>query len=126
MLCPIQHDNAEILLDYCARKLNPNTLALLEQHMQNCAECRNFANAQSQVWNALDDWAAMPVSMDFDRRLYARIEEHEKSSWWKKIASHEFFQPFGWRPAMPVVTACATVALAVWLYLPGEKPAVHE
>lgn len=126
MLCPLQHDNAEILLDYCARKLNPSTMAILERHMDSCSECRNFADAQRSVWEALDNWETNSVSMDFDRRLYARIKEHEESSWWSKLKSHEIFQPFGWRPAMPLVTACATVALAVWLYLPGDRPVVVD
>jgi hypothetical protein len=126
MLCPIQHDNSEILLDYCARKLNPETAVLLEKHIENCVECRNFANAQRLVWEALDTWDTMPVSMDFDRRLYARIEEHKHSNWWSKLKSHEFFQPFGWKPAVPLVTAGATFALAVWLILPMEKPVMVD
>jgi len=126
MLCPIQHDNSEVLLDYCARKLKPETAILLEQHIAGCEECRNFADAQQSVWEALDSWDTAPVSVNFDRRLYERIEEHERSNWWSKLRSHEFFQPFGWKPAMPLVTAGATLALAFWLYLPGEKPVVVD
>ena len=52
------------------------------------------------VWKALDEWDAIPVSRDFDARLYERIEK-EQSTVWGRIK--HWLQPagggFGWRPA---------------------------
>jgi|SRR5689334_11690949 anti-sigma factor RsiW len=84
MNCPLQtRDNAQQLLDYCSRKLDPQTTAILEKHIAVCAECREFAAQQRAVWEALDAWEAAPVSADFDRKLYARIENDVP--WWQSL-----------------------------------------
>ena len=84
MNCPLEtRENAEQLLDYCTRKLDPQTAAILEQHIAMCPACRQFAANQQAVWQALDAWEAEPVSADFDRRLYQRIEE--QVSWWERL-----------------------------------------
>ena len=49
-------------------------MAILERHIAICPACREFAAGQRAVWQALDTWEAAPVSPDFDRRLYRRIE----------------------------------------------------
>src|ERR1051325_5022425 len=87
MKCPMEsHENAELLLAYCARRLDPETQIVLERHMAVCPACREFQKGQEIVWNALDAWEAMPVSVDFDRRLYRRIEEEEaRASWWSRL-----------------------------------------
>jgi hypothetical protein len=87
MNCPMETPGtAELLLDYCARKLNPESTAILERHFEICPSCRSFAEGQRAVWKALDsyaEWDAPPVSADFDRRLYERIEEIDKDvPWW--------------------------------------------
>src|SRR6185295_881622 len=85
MQCPIQtKENSEILLDYCARKLTPEMTVAFENHMASCADCRSFSEAQMSAWAAMDVWEPMPISRDFDKRLYARIEQHENSGWWNK------------------------------------------
>ena len=45
------------------------------EHIEACPACREFAGGQQAVWQALDAWEPAAVSMDFDRRLYARIEQ---------------------------------------------------
>ena len=74
MRCPIQSpENAELLLAWCARRLDPETCALLDRHIEQCPECRAFAEQQKAVWEALDAWEALPVSEDFDARLFQKI-----------------------------------------------------
>lgn len=123
MTCPMQtRENVDLLLAYCARRLDPDTAAMLERHMDVCPECRAFGQAQQAVWNALDAWEAMPVAADFDRRLYHRIDAQEQSGWWNRLTS-------GWRPVLrpvaPLAAACAMVVAAVWLQTPApvEPPA---
>jgi anti-sigma factor RsiW len=84
MKCPLENrDNAEQLLDYCSRKLDPQATAILERHIAICPACREFAENQRAVWEALDAWEAKPVSAQFDRRLYARIEN--EVPWWQAL-----------------------------------------
>jgi hypothetical protein len=125
MECPIQtKENTEVLLDYCTRNLNAETTAIFERHIEVCAECRAFAEAQRSVWDALDSWDPMPVTADFDKKLFSRIEQYENSSWWIRLWHRRFFQPFSFGPAMPIATACVTLCIAIALYLPGSAPKV--
>jgi len=105
MRCPIQtSENAELLLAYCARKLTPETRAVLERHMERCPECRAFAQQQRAVWEALDAWESADVSEDFDARLFARIERE------RRTPSHP-------RLRLPVPVAAASLLLAAVLWL---------
>ena len=50
MNCPLEtRDNAQLLLDYCARKLEPESVAILERHIALCSACREFASRQRAV-----------------------------------------------------------------------------
>jgi anti-sigma factor RsiW len=115
--CPLVsgEENADILLDYCNRKLDPAMTAVFERHMEQCPACRAFADSQSAVWNALDAFEAMPISPDFDQRLWARIEAEEQGSWltrfWNRITESGTAM---WRPALPVAAALV-LATGLWL-----------
>ena len=122
MKCPIEaRENAELLLD-CVRKLDPERTALLERHISSCAACRGFRDGQKLVWDALDQWEALPVTPDFDRRLYRRIEEEGRQSWW-----HRLTVPLSWRPVFPTAAAaCLLVVGSFILRNPGGAPAPAE
>jgi anti-sigma-K factor RskA len=114
MTCPLQTDNADVLLDYCARALDPERKAMLETHMEHCAECREMAAAQSQIWSAMDLYEAEAISADFDRKLYARIEERSSESAWERywapVREYLQGQP-AWKPLLSVAAASAVLAL---------------
>jgi len=112
--CPLisGEENADILLDYCNRKLDPALAELFEQHMEYCPACRAFAESQTAVWNALDAFEAMPVSPDFDRRLFDRIEREERASWWSQVRN--WLSGPVWRPAIPVA-ALLVLAAGIWM-----------
>ena len=116
MKCPIEtHENSELLLAYCARKLDPETQAILERHLAVCPACREFQQSQEMVWQALDAWDAMPVSPDFDRRLYRRIEEEQaRASWWSRLK-----RPFGPMFGLPTSRSLPLAAAAALLVLAG-------
>jgi len=124
MKCPIEtRDNAEVLLDYCARKLDPDRAATLERHIRICPACREFADSQRAVWNALDAWEALPVSPDFDRRLYARIER--EVSWWDRLLRP--FRPLLVRQGLPVAAgACLAIMAGILLDRSGDVPVGAE
>ena len=76
MKCPIEtRENAEVLLAYCSRSLDAERTAILDDHIRICPGCREFVEGQRALWKALDAWEATPVSADFDRRLYQRIQK---------------------------------------------------
>ncbi len=125
MLCPVQEKgNAELLLRYCDRTLDPETQSVLERHMQCCADCSKVAEQQQALWKALDCWEPEPISADFDRRLYSRIEQESRSPWWQRI-----FRPgaTSWRPALSVATACVTILAVVLIRTPqAAEQNVHS
>ena len=118
-------ENAELLLAYCARKLEPDSVAILERHMAICPECAGLRDRQQAVWTALDTWQAEPVSADFDRRLHARIDAADAAPWlqraWDRVA--DVFRPMIWRPAYPLAALCALIVAAFVLdRRPGVDP----
>lgn len=112
MNCPVRKDQyPELLLDYCARKLDPRAAEILRKHIEVCEECRRFAAPQEQLWSALDAWEAEPLSQDFDDRFYARIAAESRRSFAERFSAA--FAGHVWRkPALPVaVTAVAAVLM---------------
>jgi hypothetical protein len=132
MKCPIDtQDNAELLLSYSARRLNPESTAILEAHMEVCPQCREFRDSQKTLWEALDQWEARPISADFNRRLYRKIEEQEQLGWWERIFGAG--RPMFLRPALPLAATACLVLVAGFMIDPGrivtvagETPQVRE
>jgi len=125
MECPVQNrENAELLLNYCARRLEPEAAAVLERHMEHCAACRAFGAAQRAVWEALEAWEAMPVSEEFDRRLYARIQQQEHRGSWAGLV--RFWWPLNLRPALSLAAASVVVVVALLVQSPQSAPGPAE
>jgi anti-sigma factor RsiW len=122
MQCPLKtaHDCA-LLLQYCADKLPADEAAAFERHIAVCQECSRAAADQHRVWSALETWEAAPVSVDFDRALYARIEQHYRRSWWHRLRV-QMAAGFGWKPAVSVAAACVTVIAAIVISVPDRTP----
>jgi Putative zinc-finger len=120
MNCPLEtRENAQLLLDYCTRKLEPESVAALERHIEMCGDCREFARCQRAVWQALDTWEVAPVSTDFDNRLYRRIET--EVSWWDLLLRP--FRPVTLRRSLPATAmACLLVMAGVILERPTVSP----
>ena len=119
MNCPMETGgNVENLLDYASGKLNAGTRAQMERHMEACQACREFAGGQQAVWRSLEAWEPAGVSMDFDRRLYRRIEQ--QVSWWTRL-THSLHPVF--RHAVPIGAAAGVVMMASFLMnRPAEIP----
>ncbi len=112
MNCPLENNNSEILLDYCSHRLSEESTLMVELHLESCQECKAVATSQMAVWDALDEWEAAPVSADFDRRLYERIEQRG-TGWWSRLMG--FTSGIQFRPAFTLGAACATVVFALML-----------
>jgi len=90
------------------------------EHLRECPECAAFASTQRSVSAALDLWEAPPVSADFDRKLYARIEQ-QQVAWWDFLVRP--FRPVGGPRWLPVAAAAGLmVAVGLWVERPGETP----
>ena len=107
MICPLEAGNEGLLLDYAAGKLKADARAQMDRHMETCPACGQFAGAQQSVWQALDKWEPADVSLDFDRRLYARID-HD-TSWWARL-----LRPLNplWRHSVPIAATAGVIIMA--------------
>lgn len=127
MSCPVQNrDQAHLLLDYCARRMDPVSQARFEQHLQTCTECQAELRAQQELWDALDMLhpQAATVSTQFDERLYARIAAEEEGNWlarqWRRwFASGE---PVEWKPAFAMAGACIALFTVLVFGYRGQAP----
>ena len=131
MNCPIRNEEtADLLLAYTARRLDPVRTATLESHMDVCTQCAEFRAGQELVWQALDAWEAPPVTPDFNRRLYQRIEIEATAPWYKRL----FATPIAmWKPVIPLAAACMLVVAGFMLDhpvntipAPNASPAIHS
>jgi len=124
MICPLENpENTQVLLDYGARKLDSAHTAILERHMEHCPSCREFAAGQRALCEAMDSWEAPPVSQDFNRRLYRRIDQ--EVSVWDMLARP--FRPLFVRRGLPVAAAaCLLVMAGVLIDQPPGSPAVSQ
>jgi anti-sigma factor RsiW len=123
MSCQIgSEEHPDHLLAYAAGKLPVEAAAKLELHMKSCAECAAAGKAQKAVWNVLDAWQPGPVSADFDRRLYARIEAAESASMVTRIVRsvRELFRPVLAQPAFALSAATLVIVAGFVLDHPGK------
>ena len=123
MSCQIRsEEHTDHLLAYVAGQLRGEAAAKLELHMLSCEDCAAFGKQQASVWNLLDTWETGPVSADFDRRLYARIDAVESASWLDRaVASiNEFLRPVFARPALPLAAASFVIVAGFVLDHPGK------
>jgi Putative zinc-finger len=118
MNCPLETpETANLLLDYCARKLSAENTAVFERHVEVCPACRQFADGQRAVWSALDSWEAAPVSPGFDARLFRRLESGD--TWSERLLSA--FRPvLAHRGILAVAAACLLLIASVLLERPGD------
>jgi len=122
MKCPIQaQENTELLLAYGTGKLDSQHRAMVQDHLETCPACQEFTLGQRKVWEALDAWEAAPVSLDFDRRLYERIQK--EVSWWDLLMRP--FRPLMLRQGLPIA-ATAVLVLAAGVLLQRPVPVVPD
>ena len=122
MNCPLHsEETAGILLDYTARRLDEDSTAMLERHMASCAECAAFREEQAVVWNALDAWETTPVSMDFNRNLWARIDAAEAAPWYVRLGHS--LRLGSWKPVTPLAVAALMMAAGFMMDHPANRAA---
>jgi anti-sigma factor RsiW len=120
MTCPFQTQETELLLDYSAGRLDAARTAVLARHMETCPACASFRMAQTAVWNALDVWEPAPVSMDFNRRLWQRIEAAAAAPWYRSLL--DSLRLTNWKPLIPLTAAVLVITGGFLL----DHPAVQR
>ncbi|MGA2877731.1 MAG: zf-HC2 domain-containing protein [Bryobacteraceae bacterium] len=73
---------SELIVDYVAGTLDARREVEFQRHIESCTGCWDAVAGQRAVWAALDQWRSLPVSPDFDRRLFKRIAEAESHGRW--------------------------------------------
>jgi hypothetical protein len=126
MSCSIKsEENTDQLLAFCAGTLGREAASEMALHLKSCPECARVYSAQASVWQALDAWSAAPVSTDFDRRLFARIEAENAAPWWQRelqrisAAVGDFLRPVIAQPAF----ALSAIALVIGAGFVFDHPA---
>jgi hypothetical protein len=97
--------------------------AEFEIHLQQCADCSRLVEAQKEVWGALEAWTPVPVSVNFDARLYARIAKEQTAPAWQLWLGRIFQPPVPyplWKSAVPLIAACAVLAVALSVRMPDS------
>ncbi|HEX4595709.1 MAG TPA: zf-HC2 domain-containing protein [Bryobacteraceae bacterium] len=124
-VCPQENGDAELIIAYAARTLTPEEEAAFERHLESCASCRVLVVRQRAVWSALDELNPLPVSDNFNAKLYQRIAEEQQAGWWRRLIQADW----SWRPAMRAAAACAILIVAFLvkdsgpLVAPPQQPA---
>ena len=123
MNCPIESHNPEMLVAYAAGELEPAAAAMLREHLAACAPCRSLARQQAALWTALDAWEAPAPSLDFDRRLYRRIDGETDQPWWRRLSRPFRIMPL--RQALPLTAmACLLLMAGMIVHQPGKYAAI--
>lgn len=124
MNCPTKSGDIEILLDFAAGRLDAAEVYRVDGHISACPECARVVSAQRAVWSAMEDFRAIPVSPDFNQRLYARIaaEQVQGRSWQQALrALGDRLWFVDWRPLVPASAAVAVLAIALIVQAPGAS-----
>jgi anti-sigma factor RsiW len=109
-------EEAALLLDYCAGRLNDATARDLDRHMAECAACAEFVAGQQALWNVMNNWPAPQVSADFDLRLERRIRNTDSASWIERML--QAFRPAFARPVFALGALCLVMAAGLLLQNP--------
>jgi anti-sigma factor RsiW len=116
MKCPLETWEERDLVAYASGALEGGDAERLDAHLESCSACREFVREQRAVWDALDGWEAPPVTADFDRRLFGRIEG--EVSWWQRTLGRMGF-PLVYRALLPVTAVACLVVVGVLLERPS-------
>ena len=115
MSCPIYDESPDLLMDFAAGKLDWESKRRMDLHLGKCEICSEALAAQTMVWKALDEWEAAPVSMDFDAKLYARIETRQSTTWGKLKSM--LLPGTGWLGWQPVIGMAGVAVLFLGMFL---------
>ena len=127
MSCLMKEDERrDLLLAHASGRLDADAAVQLDVHTRTCADCAAITRTQSAISNALSAWEPPPVSSDFDKRLFARLEAAEAAPWLDRLTARlgEWFRPVFARPAIPLAAAAILLA-GGFVFDHQSNPLVH-
>lgn len=74
-------DVSRELIAYLDRRTNSAERRLVEDHLQDCADCRARAEELRGVWSALEELPAIEPSLGFDARVRERVAAEPQRHW---------------------------------------------
>ena len=93
------------LIGYLDRRANSAERKQVEEHLLDCAACRERAEGFRNVWTALEELPAVEPSFGFDARVRQRVAAEPQPQW------------FRWLVPQPrlAFTMALLLALSVWI-----------
>ena len=107
--CPSRRKETTLFLDYASGRLSAAEAAVVAQHANECDDCAAALLEYSSVSDALDFWDAPPVSPQFNRRLWDRIEAAADAPFYVRVV--DWFRFHSLKPAIPVAAAALIIAV---------------
>ncbi len=119
--CPSQNGKEpDVLLRYCAGQTTAAEAVALRVHLGDCRACREWVDAQQNLWSELEACDELEISPDFNRRLYQRLEAENSEpaalQWARMFTAR--WTPFSWKPVIPVAAACVMLIAVLWMREP--------
>ena len=94
---------------------------MVEAHLRTCGNCRDLLRAQQALEEVLDEWEPDPISPDFNRRFWARVERENRrypaARWFASLAAR--WTPLSWQPVASLAAACVLAAAALSIQVPN-------
>jgi len=110
------NDLRNLMTDYLAGQLSPESLREFESHRSECADCRAELEQMESVWVSLGDMPDREPGPGVRSRFYSMLEDEkrrvaraERKSWMKRI--DEWLA--SWWPRRPAVQMAMVVAFLV-------------
>ena len=122
MQCPTQNGkDPDVLLRYCAGQMDAAESVTVRVHLGDCRTCREWVEAQQNLWSTLDALDEVEISPDFNRRLYQRLDAENREpvalQWARMFAAR--WLPFSWKPVIPVAAACVMLIAVLLMRATG-------
>lgn len=107
------------LARYEGQKIDPS----IAQHMDRCAECRAFANADARLDELLRVDPPMAPGPGFDTRFFARLAEEKASRQGRATSTGHTFAQFArqWRWVLAGISVASAAALILVTRQPLEQ-----
>lgn len=104
------------LIDFIERKLNPESMTTLTEHIESCSDCRKLVNQFASVWTSTDHLEEIEPSPNFWVELQGRLNQIDEQGVRRSILARL-------RPVLQPVAASAALLIAVLFgYSFGKVP----
>jgi hypothetical protein len=111
---------AELLSDYCERRLLSKDMAFAREHVDQCANCK----ADVEMWEALASLPEQQPSAGLRARFQAMLSAYEEGRWENRTPAPKRIDWTGWLRSFalaPLAPAAIAACLLLIGFLVGER-----